>query len=189
MTIYYLRHEHRPMDDSTFHTELTDKGKENARTSLKRLLLQLDIKKVYCSPFIRCQQTIHPFISRTNLTVNVENCLQEVYWDPKFVEFPLAELDEEQQNFYNINKSYKSLIPSNTLSYPENDLSVKKRVKKFAEFLKNKNFSDNVLVCTHMGIVNVLVSEMCENINRDGEKFYDMGKVSKIVNGELVILN
>ena len=189
MTIYYLRHEHRPMNDSTFHTELTDKGKEAARTSLKTLLLQLDIKKVYCSPFIRCQQTIHPFIKRSGLSVNVENCLQEVFWDPKFQEFPLAELDYEQEKLYNVNKDYSSILPPNTLSYPENTVSVRKRVKIFAEFLKKKNFSDNVLVCTHMGIVNILLSEMCEKIERDEETFYDMGKVSKIVNNELVILN
>ena len=66
--------------------ELTEKGKEAARTSLKKLLLQLDIKIVFCSPFIRCQQTIHPFIERIGLTVNVENCLQEIYWDPKFLD-------------------------------------------------------------------------------------------------------
>ena len=189
MTIYYLRHEHRPMDDSTFNTELTDKGKETSRTELKRLLLKLDIKKVFCSPFIRCQQTIHPFIDRTDLSVNVENSLQEVYWDPKFLDNPKSELNIQQKEFYKVNNSYNSLLPSNTLSYPENKNSVRKRVKLFTDYLKNKNYTDNILVCSHMGIVNVLLSQMGNNIDRAENDFYDMGKVSKIVDDKIVFLN
>jgi broad specificity phosphatase PhoE len=189
MTVYYLRHEHRPMDDSTFNTELTDKGKEAARTSLKRLLLRLDIKRVFCSPFIRCQQTIHPFIDRTDLQVNVENCLQEVYWDPKFIDNPKSELNIQQKEFYKTNNTYKSLLPPNTLSYPEDKTSVRKRVKVFSDYLKNKNFTNNVLVCSHMGIVNVLLSHMSDTIDRAENEFYDMGKVSKIVDNKLVFLN
>jgi len=177
------------MEDSTFNTELTPEGKESARTSLKRLLLTLDIKKVFCSPFIRCQQTIHPFIVRTDLKVNVENCLQEVYWDPKFLDNPNSELNSEQKDFYNVDYSYNSLLPPNTLSYPEDNISVRKRVKLFTDFLKNKDYSDNILVCSHMGIVNVLLSQMSQSINRSANDFYDMGKVSKIVNDTIVFLN
>ena len=189
MTIYYLRHEHRPMEDSTFNTELTDYGKDSAKTSLKILLLKLDIKNVFCSPFIRCQQTIHPFIDITGLKVNVENCLQEIYWDPKFLDKPEAELNLEQKVFYNINNSYNPLLPPNTLVYPEDNISIINRVKVFTDFLTNKNYTDNVLVCSHMGIVNVLLSQMGKTIDRSKNEFYDMGKLSQIVNDKIVFLN
>ena len=60
MTIYFVRHEERPMDDSTFLIELTEAGKNRAATSLKNTLLKLNINTVYCSPFVRCLQTINP---------------------------------------------------------------------------------------------------------------------------------
>ena len=80
MTIYYLRHEDRPLEDSTFYIELSKLGKRRARTSLKSLLLQLDLNEIYCSPFIRCLQTINPFIQESGKIVNVDYGLQEFFF-------------------------------------------------------------------------------------------------------------
>ena len=191
MTIYFLRHEDRPMNDSTFHTELTEKGKFRAETVLKNHLLKLNIHKVYCSPFIRCQQTIHPFIKETGLEVNVENCLQEVFWDPKFKEYPNAELSSDEEQFYNVNKKYVPLMRPNTLYYPESDNSVKNRIKKFSDYIKSssKDQCNNILLCSHMSPVNFLINEFGENFDRKMMDQYDMGKISTIKGEEIIYIN
>ena len=47
MTIYFLRHEERPMEDSTFLTELTKNGKDRAASSLKEALIKQQEKTEY----------------------------------------------------------------------------------------------------------------------------------------------
>ena len=192
MKIYFLRHEDRPMGDSTFSTELTVKGKYNAENRLKDLLLNLDIDTIYCSPFIRCQQTIDPFTKAANLTVNVENCLQEIFWDPMFEIKPYAQLNEEQSKLYNINRNYQSILPPNTLKYPEHIDSVEKRVSLFTNSIKEQIKAGNtnkVLICSHMNVINVLINQLCDGCTREYDEYYNMGIVSTMENNTLLYLN
>lgn len=191
MTIYFVRHEDRPMDDSTFLIELTDSGKHRAANSLKNTLCKLNINTVYCSPFIRCLQTINPFVKETGLKVNVENCLQEVFWDPKFIEKPNAKLSDEQKILYDVSNKYIPIMESNTLSYPENDSSVRSRINKFSDFikLKYKDSCSNILICSHMSPVNFLINEFSDDLNRQMMDQYDMGKVSKVEGNNIIFLN
>lgn len=191
MTIYFLRHEERPMEDSTFLTELTKNGKDRAASSLKEALIKLKINTVYCSPFIRCLQTINPFIKESGLKVNIENCIQEVFWDPKFQDKPNAKLSDEQKQQYSVSNKYIPLLSSNTLSYPESETSVRLRVNKFSEYLKNK-YSDsctNILVCSHMSPVNFLINEFSENLDRGLMEQYDMGKISYVEGDNILFIN
>lgn len=191
MTIYFVRHEERPMDDSTFLIELTEAGKNRAATSLKNTLLKLNINTVYCSPFIRCLQTINPFIKESGLKVNVENCIQEVFWDPKFIDKPNAKLSDEHKKLYDVSSKYVSIMEPNKLSYPENDSSVRARVNKFSEFIKSKykDSCSNILICSHMSPVNFLINEFSEDLNRQMMDQYDMGKVSRIEGNNIIFLN
>ena len=74
--IYFLRHEERP-DDVTFHTELTESGHKSSKF-LSDKLKNLNITKIYCSPFLRTLQTIHPFTINSGLKVNVDYSLSEL---------------------------------------------------------------------------------------------------------------
>ena len=191
MTIYFVRHEERPMDDSTFLIELTEAGKNRAATSLKNTLLKLNINTVYCSPFIRCLQTINPFIKESGLKVNVENCIQEVFWDPKFIDKPNAKLSDEHKKLYDVSSKYIPVMEPNTLSYPENDSSVRTRVNRFSDFIKSnyKDSCSNILICSHMSPVNFLINEFSEDLNRQMMDQYDMGKVSRIEGNNIIFLN
>ena len=62
MKIYILRHEQRTKDAS-FFSPLTKKGHENAK-NLVDTLKKLNINKIYCSPYIRTLQTIHPYSNK-----------------------------------------------------------------------------------------------------------------------------
>lgn len=190
MTIYYLRHEDRPLEDSTFYIELSKLGKRRARTSLKSLLLQLDLNEIYCSPFIRCLQTINPFIQESGKIVNVDYGLQEFFFDKNFIKKSKAKLSLDEMINFNVNQNYKSTLKPNTLKYQEDFFSLNQRVDNFANDVLKKyiNSEKNILVCTHMGVLNVLISKM-SNIERDPNDFYSMGSLSKIENNQIVFLN
>jgi len=190
MTIYYLRHEDRPLEDSTFYIELSKLGKHRAKTSLKKLLLELNISEIYCSPFIRCLQTIKPFTQESGKIVNVDYGLQEFFFDKNFIKKSKAELSLEEEINFNVNQNYNSTLKPNTLKYQENLLSITQRVENFVnnvlkEYIHSKK---NILVCTHMGVLNVLISKM-SNIKRAPNDFYSMGSLSKIENDHIIFLN
>ena len=64
MRLFLLRHEERPKEVG-FYTELTEEGKKNSINKVKQLE-KLNIDKIFCSPFIRCVQTIEPFCLKHN---------------------------------------------------------------------------------------------------------------------------
>ena len=84
MKLYFLRHELRPLYDSTFLTELFDIGKENSKTKLKDLLNTLNINKIYSSPFIRVLQTVDPFAKENNLQLYCDYSLAETITEKLF---------------------------------------------------------------------------------------------------------
>ena len=190
MTIFYLRHEDRPLEDSTFHIELSKLGKHRSKTSLKKLLLELNISEIYCSPFIRCLQTIHPFVRESGTKLNVDYALQEIFFDKNFIRKPSSKLNLRESIHFQVNSNYNSSLEPNTLKYEESMVSVNSRVSNFVNNVLSPHIESkkNILVCTHMGIVNILISNMSK-MKRDPNDFYDMGIVSKIENGDIIFLN
>ena len=52
---------------------------------------------------------------------------------------------------------------------------------------KHENTQDNILIVTHMGIVNILLS-LISGKNVDIEQHYPMGQISTVENSNIIIL-
>lgn len=189
MSIYFLRHEHRNMKDPTFYTPLTSEGHYNSSKSLKKLLKDLKITKIYSSPFIRCLQTIKPYTDDMNITVNVDWGIQETFYHHLFHTHNYTDLSEADKELYNVNSLYESSLKPNTLRYQEEYFKLLDRVTNFfIKFkLENRNSNDNILICTHMGVLNVILNLF--KIQRNMKSLYLMGRVSTIKHGKLTYLN
>ena len=68
MRIYILRHEDRTQD-ATMFSPLTEEGLENS-IKLINDLEDLDIDKIYSSPFIRTLQTVYPYANKKDININ-----------------------------------------------------------------------------------------------------------------------
>ena len=188
MGVYFLRHEQRPMDDPSFYTNLTVEGLYNAK-NLASVLKKNNITKIYCSPFIRCLQTIHPYVKQTKIKVNIDWGIQESFHHYIFSKHNYTELSKDELEFYNYNKDYKSSMKPNVLKYQETLQSIYDRVLNFFVKIKldDKNSDENILICTHMGIINMLLTFF--NIERKINSLYLMGRLSTIKNNKLHFLN
>lgn len=74
MQIYVIRH-----CEATGQSEdapLTTKGFEQAEL-LANFLQDMGIERVICSPYLRAQQSIAPFVQRNNIPLTVDNRLSE----------------------------------------------------------------------------------------------------------------
>lgn len=190
MKIYFLRHELRPLGDPTFLIELTDKGKNNAQNKLIIELNKLNITRVFCSPFLRTLQTIGKFCSENNLEINIEYSICETIQDPKFENNDNLYLDSSLDiyNSYNINNNYISLINCDQIKYPESIEDIKTRSRTLLQYLySNHQFrDDNILICTHQGIVNNLINFY--GLKREMNEPYEMGQISTVRKGNQLIL-
>ena len=175
MKIYILRHEERTKDAS-FFGPLTKQGHKNAN-NLVNTLKKLNINKIYCSPYIRTLQTIHPYSKKYNIPINIDYGLVEILHEsiipPKSYD---VELPDYMAEYFNVNNSYYPLMKATDLEYPENDDKLLKRTKKIFKHIINTNRynNDNILVVTHQGL--------CKNIINLKNKIddYETGKISLI---------
>jgi broad specificity phosphatase PhoE len=190
MKLYFLRHELRPLNDSTFLTELFKIGKENSASKLKDLLNTLNIDKIYSSPFIRVLQTVRPFAKENNLQTFCDYSLAETITEKTFIHKPEMTLTEEHIKEFDINLDYMSLFDKSLLVYPENDWQIYERVNNFCNYLVYTYGSSNmtILVAGHMDIVNLCLSYFSKQ-NIDRHAYYAMGKLSCVKNRKVIFLN
>ena len=76
--IYFIRHAQSRMSARQRHHEwpLSDLGRAQA-VKLAPLMASLQIQRVFSSPFIRCLDTVAPFISKSQLPLDIHNDLRE----------------------------------------------------------------------------------------------------------------
>lgn len=189
MRLYILRHEERG-PDYTFKSSLTPSGKYRAASSLKDKLMELNINKIYCSPFIRTLQTIEPYVYSKNITPNIEYSLCEDLGGKRFEKKSNITLTPDNMTEYRTNKEYESITDKTTINYPESKENVKKRVSVFLDYLKEKHcfVHDNILLCTHMSVCNMILNTLCDNsVKIDSQ--YPIGGLSLIENNTYKLLN
>jgi broad specificity phosphatase PhoE len=185
MTIYFLRHEERDMSNPLFNSQLTDNGKHNANNNLPNTLKKLNIKTIYCSPFLRTLQTIQQFSKEANISINIEPAISEYIHNDKFKDNDNFKIEYNEE--FNINKEYSSYQNINTIKYKENEIELKKRTHKFLSYLSGiYDNNDNILLVSHMGTINAMLDYF---IPTDFYFKFDMGKVSKIENNKIVFIN
>lgn len=151
--LFLLRHEKRHKSIS-FCSSLTEEGLLNAKNIIVSRLQNLNIKVIYCSPFRRTLQTILPFCEATGIKVNLEWTLVEsMPLDPTI-------FDEFR---HIINENYVSFTP---YQYPhdENIISFDPIKQRCQKFIKSLNLSHNILLVTHLPVINAILS-----INNDNQ--------------------
>ena len=108
MTIYLVRHAQSHQKASLHHSEwpLSEKGSQQA-AALGPLLHELSITRVYSSPYLRCRETIQPFLDLANHEPAIDDDLQEhrfgvgliadfpKVWERSWLDFDYARHDGE----------------------------------------------------------------------------------------------
>lgn len=181
MKIYLLRHELRPLQDSTLLTELFDIGKERASGSLKELLLKEPINEIYASPFLRVLQTVNPYSEASNIKIKGEFAITEFVNEPMFEKKPNLVLSDDLKSQFNLDKNYQSMWNPSLVRYPEPRQNLIERTKLFARYLENqyKETDKSILIVSHMDPIQVLLSYFTKQ-EYDRTYLYKMGRVVKI---------
>lgn len=182
MKLYILRHEDRTIDAS-FFGPLSKKGIQNSY-NLIPILKNLNINKIYCSPFIRTLQTIIPYSKKNDIKLNLEYGLIEIKHEsiipPKSHNVLLPCYIAEE---FNYNPEYQSFINTNQINYPETSLDLQKRAIKLLKhfILKHYKNDENVLLVTHQGICREILKAINKiiPINENLEE-YSTGVISLI---------
>jgi broad specificity phosphatase PhoE len=152
MKLYVVRHCER-YSSPLYKSELTEHGHFKAKELAIRLY-ENNIKKIYCSPYLRCMETIQPYSHYFNILPNVEYGISEN-------NFTIIEKDINLLlNDFNINSDYKSKVSIRELNDTNYNINntiyrVCKLVKQILE--DNRDFTDNIVICTHMTIVNIIL--------------------------------
>jgi 2,3-bisphosphoglycerate-dependent phosphoglycerate mutase len=78
-TLYFIRHAQSNPQHSLDNSEypLSEVGEKQA-DDIVPLLQTLNLTRMYCSPFLRCRQTIRPFVKQTNIEVSTHEALREM---------------------------------------------------------------------------------------------------------------
>ena len=112
MTLFLLRHEKR-FSEPTFFTSLTDEGLKDSELLTKKFNeIKPDI--ILCSPFLRCIQTIYPYISQSDKKINIEYSLYEFMDNPIFTN---KNYKHQVSELYNKYPKFKKIINEDYMSY------------------------------------------------------------------------
>ena len=165
--IVLLRHCERDMNNNTFDSLLLGEGILNSETKVFRNLEHYNFDYIYSSPFIRCLQTLKPYIKYYEKQVDVDYNLCEAFENIKNKNQIYRNLTKVEQKEYNIkNCNYTCYF------------DVKSRVKCFLKYInKHHSNTDNVLVCTHECIIKEILKQKL------GYYFgyHEMGKFYKVL--------
>ena len=184
MKVFILRHEDRTQD-ATFFSPLTSSGLEKSDL-LVDVLKKYKINKIYSSPFIRTLQTINPYCTKYNLKINLEYSLCEIQHPLIIPEKSYqVRLPSYMANSFNCNEKYKSLLDPLNHIYPEDEVAVSKRVKKFLNTLFNNKLEKNynVLIVTHQVVCNEILkstTKKMKNINICSSFNYPRGALTQV---------
>ena len=184
MRLYVMRHCERNLDNCSFESPLIAKGHYNA----KNLFGNMNRKKIdviYSSPFLRTIQTADFYSKMKNIPINIDYSIAE------FVSF------QDKHNMYSVNNyiipdvwranfninTDKMLIKNYNVNESNNECIY--RIYRFINFLMDKyNDTDkNILIVTHMSIVNIFLALENHNIHHNSfniDEPYPMGLITEI---------
>ena len=183
MSLYILRHEER-FDIPKFFTPLTYYGKQNSIKLINKIH-ELNIDKIYCSPFLRCIQTIQPYCQKYNKSINIEYSLYEGIHSDNFRVYDFdhshTELYEKWPSFKKIiNDDYQSHLSLKDLKYPENTFkNVYNRIIPFIEKIKNNK--ENILLVSHMTPIIVVREYIHHKQILNKEYIFPMGHIDQLI--------
>ena len=140
MSVYVLRHEARGRDVS-YNSTLTKQGLSYS-INLADRLKKLDIRTIYCSPFVRAIQTVHPYSVKNKIKINIDYALIEYIAYPEMLDksYHVTFTDDEIE-YWNINPNHISSVKLENLSMGKNNFCeaschVDCRTSEFLDVLK-----------------------------------------------------
>lgn len=184
MKIYVMRHCERNLNNCSFESPLIQQGFYNAK-NLYTNMDNLKIDTIYSSPFLRTIQTGDFYSKMKNIPINIDYSLAEfVLPHEKYLMYSVNNyiIPEEWKKNFNINMLTMIHNKYNTKEIKEDCIE---RVYKFINHIKNKyiNTNKNILIITHMSIVNIILNLSTNKINYnnlDVDKYYPMGLITEI---------
>ena len=188
MRLFVMRHCERNVLDCSFESPLLPIGIHNAKNLYSQMNF-MNIDTIYSSPFLRTIQTGDFYSKIKNIPINIDYSLAEF----------LLPIDKyRMKSIYNykipINWRNNFIIKTEDMLVDKYDIteSFNDCVKRVYNFLvhiieKYKYTKKNILLVTHMSIVNIILDLLENNINMKEfniDKPYPMGLIT-----ELNILN
>lgn len=176
MKIYTLRHENRH-SNITCDTSLNQYGMQNADTQVIEKLNQLNIHTIYSSSFLRCLQTITPYLNsfkkvsknsvvntspkKRKPVLNIEYGFCEYLMPSYFNKESKLITSNSYYDYYNLAKSnpkYRPVYTEEKLRscIPETEKQMKNRVQNTLNtIIKNHKLNSNlkyknILIVSHM---------------------------------------
>lgn len=188
MRLFVMRHCERNLMDCGFESPLLPIGIHNAKKLYSQMNF-MNIDTIYSSPFLRTIQSADFYSKIKNIPINIDYSLAE---------FVLPVDKYRMQSIYNyeipiswkenfIIKTEDMLIDKYNVNELFNDCI--KRICNFLVYIikKYKYTNKNILLVSHMSIVNIILGLIENNINKetfDMDRPYPMGLIT-----ELNILN
>ena len=161
MPLFLLRHEERE-NSIACNTPLLNIGIKNSETKIIKKCENANINNIYCSPFLRCMQTISPYAKKHKILMNIEYGLMDILLEEFFNEnsnlkTPSNLLKKYNvYNYYKYNNIYSEKYMKNRI--PENNKDLNNRIKSFMHIFMNQIKEDlknnkNILIVSHCGVM------------------------------------
>ena len=172
--VYFVRHgESKANVEGKFagqkeNSELTDKGREQARQAAKNLISKkISVHKIISSPLVRAHETAKIIVSTSKLKLEIN------------IDHRIAEYDMGSLTGTPIRK-----VTSKELTSAENAENPHEFMKRVHELLDELYSSDtNTLVVSHAGVGRIITAK---KKNADPFSFYDLDPYP---NAEIIELN
>lgn len=148
-TLFFIRHAQSYQSTDKLHYEwpLSDHGQNQAR-KLTTVLLPLKMDFIYSSPFIRCRQTIAPYIEHTGISLQIHEDLRERHVTDTVVD-----------NFLEIwNRSWADF----NYAEPgcENSITAQNRFSKAIDEIISKHRGSKIGICTHGNVIGLFLNKI-----------------------------
>lgn len=152
MRLFIVRHCER-FSSPLYKSQLTEEGKIDA-TKLCISLYENNINKVYCSPYLRCIQTVERYCDLFNKELNIEYGFSE-----NSLMLIKNDIDNLLEN-YNNNKEYTSKIDIKEIN--KTNYNINEVIKRIGNLLisiieEHKHTENNILICTHQTNINIIL--------------------------------
>ena len=183
MPLFLLRHEERE-NSIACNTPLLNIGIKNAETKIIKKCENVNINNIYCSPFLRCRQTITPYAKKYKIQLNIEYGLMDILLEDFFNEDSNLKTPKnlltkyDVYNYYKYNNIYSEKYMKTRIPETNKDLHnrIKNFMPKFMKQIKNdlKN-NKNILIVSHCGVMLEIL------------KFFNLPTTNIIINkGDLI---
>lgn len=182
MKLYIMRHCDRDLNNCSFESPLIDKGHLNAMDCCS-IMIKNNITTIYSSPFLRTIQTCHYYSSKKTIPINIDYSLAEfISMKHKNLMYSINDY-KIPDNWYKMFNITTDKMIHNVFNNNETIDECVSRLIIFIDFIKKKylNTDENILLVTHMSIVNILLAFESNSLsNLNIEKFYPMGLITEI---------